>query len=1069
MANISRVSGNRTVLPQGDTTVQPLSGSVQLVATLTNVTEVLTVQGQLIVGPYITLDNQPDNPLTNPIVSRDGLANVGNPFDIPLYGNGFPMYGTPEQRNIASVYLPGGMGIEKDLNVGGTIYGRISPEYNEVTATGTNATSTFYLTFVNALDGHHGVQLYGDWNSTNGSPGIGGLTYNPGINLLSVDNVAIASTATSLLTSSQNALHVAGGISTDNALFANTTSYVANAEILTTTTLQLHCVTSIATTSSGLHISTSTGSVIIDNTGVVELTAGNVGVAVTKPNPTGPGTVNATTGSLTIWNMGVLSLVSGDGYLGITTPGQYGPTSGSTGSLTITNLGVRTISAGTDTSVNFSTGSVTVWNISTLDSVTSRGSSTQHAISITNITGSTSSTTGALTVTGGVGVGGSLNIGRTSYAVGAEIVTTATLGNYGVTSITANSGIGINTSTGAVTITNVGVTTLTAGTDTAITTSTGSVIIWATSTLQSVTDRGASTDNAISITNSTQSNDAQSGALIVTGGVGIGGALYANITSFVDGAEILTTATLINHGVISLTAGTGIGVNTTTGEVIVNNTGVTSLTAGTDTVVTSSTGSVLIYNNSTLDSVTGRGSSTQHTILLTGRKSSTSTTTGDLVVSGGVGVSGALNIGQTSYAVGAEIVTTATLGNYGVTSITASTGINVTTSTGAVTIINTGVTSAVQGNGIGIDKTTGSVTFSNIGVTALTAGADISVNASTGSVTISDTSTLYSVTKRGATTDQIISITNNSQSLNTQSGALVVTGGVGVGGALYANTTSFVNGYEIITTATVTKWAVPATTSTLGSVIVGSGLTVDGTGLLEVDLRNLSLVIIDYSSPIVNQDGQLWWDSIGGNLYVSYQGVWVEASALSSGSSSSGPSGPSGPTGPVGPSGPSGTFTGTISGPVFISDTTSATSTTTGALVVAGGVGIGGDLYVNGTVYSANERLADTIFASNHTITDGTTATVTLDSYSLTQFRSAKYFIQVDSGTGPTAEFEVMEILLTVNNNQQVFATEYGVVYTNEELGTITADCENNIVSLLFTPNQSVVMEISLVRNALIV
>ena len=59
-----------------------------------------------------------------------------------------------------------------------------------------------------------------------------------------------------------------------------------------------------------------------------------------------------------------------------------------------------------------------------------------------------------------------------------------------------------------------------------------------TATLQSVTDVGSTTTNAIRITNTTSSAGTNSGALIVTGGVGIGGntyiggSLYATTKSF---------------------------------------------------------------------------------------------------------------------------------------------------------------------------------------------------------------------------------------------------------------------------------------------------------------------------------------------------------------------------------------------------------------------------------------------------------------------------------------------------------------------------------------------------------
>lgn len=76
-------------------------------------------------------------------------------------------------------------------------------------------------------------------------------------------------------------------------------------------------------------------------------------------------------------------------------------------------------------------------------------------------------------------------------------------------------------------IQGISATSLTVGTDTAISTSTGAITIWNTGTLQSVTGRGSSTTNSLSILNITGSTSTTTGALVVTGGVGIGGNLYA--------------------------------------------------------------------------------------------------------------------------------------------------------------------------------------------------------------------------------------------------------------------------------------------------------------------------------------------------------------------------------------------------------------------------------------------------------------------------------------------------------------------------------------------------------------
>ena len=73
------------------------------------------------------------------------------------------------------------------------------------------------------------------------------------------------------------------------------------------------------------------------------------------------------------------------------------------------------IVAGTDTAVSLIGNTAIIWNTSTLETITSRGNSTDQAIHITNPTNATSTNTGALTITGGVGIGKDLCIGGNIY------------------------------------------------------------------------------------------------------------------------------------------------------------------------------------------------------------------------------------------------------------------------------------------------------------------------------------------------------------------------------------------------------------------------------------------------------------------------------------------------------------------------------------------------------------------------------------------------------------------------------------------------------------------------------
>jgi hypothetical protein len=155
-------------------------------------------------------------------------------------------------------------------------------------------------------------------------------------------------------------------------------------------------------------------------------------------------------------------------------------------SATFGSFGVAALQAGTDTAVSQSTGIVIAWNTSTLATITGRGGygynagETPNAIYITNATASTSVGTGALKVTGGVGVQGSVNAGT------------------------------VNATTSSVT----GV--LTAG---------------------SIDDNGSlSVAGIASVTTTTAATTVTNGALVVTGGVGIGGATYIGGLINVGGA-----------------------------------------------------------------------------------------------------------------------------------------------------------------------------------------------------------------------------------------------------------------------------------------------------------------------------------------------------------------------------------------------------------------------------------------------------------------------------------------------------------------------------------------------------
>ena len=145
--------------------------------------------------------------------TASNVGNVNNTTGLDPINIDQTLYSTTDQRQLASAYFSGGVGIEKDLAVGGFIYGRIAAASSATTSTfihvlTTNSNDTYYPMFTDA----NGLQavgalMYGDNTSTFKS---GGLTYNPFYGKVSTDRVGVFATDNSISTLT-GALQVAGG------------------------------------------------------------------------------------------------------------------------------------------------------------------------------------------------------------------------------------------------------------------------------------------------------------------------------------------------------------------------------------------------------------------------------------------------------------------------------------------------------------------------------------------------------------------------------------------------------------------------------------------------------------------------------------------------------------------------------------------------------------------------------------------------------------------------------------------------------------------------------------------
>ena len=149
---------------------------------------------------------------------------------------------------------------------------------------------------------------------------------------------------------------------------------------------------------------------------------------------------------------------------------------------------------------------------------------------------------------------------------------------------------------------------------------------------------------------------------------------------------------------------------------------------------------------------------------------------------------------------------------------------------------------------------------------------------------------------------------------------------------------------------------------------------------------------------------------------------------------------------------------------------TESISTNSGAVTILGGLGVGK------RINSESLQIADTVFDSTITVIDQGIMEYLIDSYSLNNYRTSKYLVQIDEGPFPEAQFQSMEFMLLATNTGTVFATEYAIISSlpnNGTLGVFSKEAvnegDNFVVKLYFTPNDIVPKTIKVLRTAMTV
>ena len=341
-------------------------------------------------------------------------------------------------------------------------------------------------------------------------------------------------------------------------------------------------------------------------------------------------------------------------------------------------------STGVGTDVEVSTVSVNVTgDMSGVASINVTGDATMGGDMVVG-SGTTSTTTdsGALVVSGGVGVSENITVGQNATFTGdVNIEGQVTLG-VGGTSYTLPTSIGLQgqlmtvSSTGSLVFTTSGASPNTVNTPAVFGASNRMVRtlgtardIEATSVVISITDDisgintinvvgGITSGGVLTVTDTTASTGTGDGAIVVSGGVGIGGALNVGGTADIGGVVTIsdtTASTTPTEGALIVGSGGsgGVGIQgnlnvggTLTADNIVFGSSDLVLTSPSPTAL-DVTGGVGIGGNLNVggDGTVSGTLSVASTTSITSTEDSVSNTTGSLIVAGGVGIAKQLNVG----------------------------------------------------------------------------------------------------------------------------------------------------------------------------------------------------------------------------------------------------------------------------------------------------------------------------------------------------------------------------------------------------------------------------------------
>ena len=646
-------------------------------------------------------------------------------------------------------------------------------------------------------------------------------------------------------------------------------------------------------------------------------------------------------------------------------------------------------------------------------------------INVSATTDSTSTITGAIITAGGIGVGGAINVGGQVFAASVNSAGTATVnslvsnGTVSGTTITGSTGFQGGYFNGA-----------------SLNTSGAAVVSSLTSNVYGLFGQN------ITVNSSNASTSTTTGAIVTSGGVGVGGAINVGGQVFaasMNSAGTATVSSLVSNGVISGTTTTVTSLQssgTATVSSLVSN-GVISGTTATVTALQSS-------GTATVASLVSNGAISGTTATVTALQSSGTATVSSLVSNGAIsGTTTTVTSLQSSGTATVNSLTSNVYGLFGQNITVNSSNASTSTTTGAI----------VTSGGVGV---AGAI---NAGGQVFSASTMNSTGQAIHSSIVSNVYGLFG---------QNVTVNSSNASTGTTTGALIVGGGVGAAGNLnVGGTVSIFSGnVGIGTSAAVSRLSVVGGSplgqagDTYGSTSAATFTSPNytfGTTLNPATLQVMSNGVVSdadgggtigiggrYSG---NQHVHFAMIKAGkGSVFDGQYSGYLAFGTTAVGSSNISEKMRIDTTGNVGIGTTLPTSTLHVVGNANIFASTASTSTTTGAIVTAGGIGLAGNVYAGGSLTGNSFVLSGTA-EGGFIYTSAATGSQAIDTFATATYRAAEYQISINSGS----VYSITKVTV-IHDGTTAYVTEYDTMTTGALLATFDSSITSGTLSLNASP-----------------